>query len=545
MGIMLNAIENTALPPLNSTHFDDMDSRDGVVNHDAFESLIRRYNASYQSLKSISDFMAHHAHDAQLMDMFFRGNINDQRVNAMSSLYYDRIFNLEGATKALDARFWQEALALTNVMSLLPAKRRNEWNEAIRSMETPPFTLDNLRATFTELFAQRKNYFAERVDGIFRALSHEHVTNRPEGFSKRLITYVNRMTGILIPSDTAHLEDLRQVIAILLRREPPKDYTTGLYRLLDNLASSGRTGEWVSVDGNAFRLRYYKKGTVHVEVHPDVAWQLNKVLAHLYPEAIPSQHKTPRKASKKIDVNPLTTPLPQAVLSALHEARAGQRGYSRLVIPRATSRFAREQLLDVLTHIGGVSEDGWTFEFDYPVGSVVDDIVFSGCMPEARSHQFYPTPANLADEVVSLLDINASDRCLEPSAGTGMMAERMPTSQTTCVEYAGLHCSVLAAKGFKAVIQADFLAWAKLRDEAFDKIAINPPFTSGQAEAHLDAAIRCLAPGGRLVAILPASLSSRWRPSPEQRVSYVWQAARKNAFPGVSISIAIAIIEKT
>ncbi|WP_075881886.1 class I SAM-dependent methyltransferase [Vreelandella massiliensis] len=544
MGALNDAVLNTT--PVAACDVDGDDEAMGgeAISHDAFDSLIRRYDKSYRELKAIAEFMAHHGHDTQLLDMFFKGNITDHRVNSVSSLYYDRIFQLEGAVKALDARFWQEALALTNVMSLLPAKRRNEWNDVISRMKTPPFTADNLRATFTELFAQRKNYFAERVDGIFRALSHEHVTNRPEGFSKRLITYVSRCVSLLVPSDTAYLEDLRQVIAIVLKREIPKDFSTGIYWLLDRIIKTNRTGEWFPVDGNAFRLRFYKKGTVHVEIHPDVAWQLNKVLAHLYPEAIPNQHKTPRKRSKAIQVKPLTTPLPRPVLSALYNDFYGQRSPCRFVISRANNRFVREQLIDVLTQIGGQSEDGRVFDFDYPIGPVVDDIVFSGCIPNAKSHQFYPTPETLAASVVNLLDIQTEDRVLEPSAGTGAIAERLPSEQLTCVEYAPLHCGILKAKGITDVVEADFLEWSASQHRCFDKIGLNPPYTGGQAEAHLDAAIRCLAPGGRLVAILPHSLSSSWQPECEQRVSVEWQSPMHDAFPGVAISTAIAVVKK-
>lgn len=527
------------------TRYADSESDGGeAVHHDAFDSLIRRYNHAYQELEAIAEFMRHHARDSKLLDMFFKGNITDHRITSVSSLYYDRIFQLEGAVKALDARFWQEALALTNVMSLLPAKRRKEWQEVIYNMQTPPFTANNLKATFTELFAQRKNYFAERVDGVFRALSHEHVTNRPEGFSKRLITYVSGACGVLIPSDTAYLEDLRQVIAIVLKRKPPENDTTGLYRLLDHIAKSHRTGEWFAVDGNAFWLRFYKKGTVHIEVHPDVAWQLNKVLAHLYPSAIPDQHKTPRKRTKAIRVKPLTTPLPSSVLSALHEGARRERHAHRFCIARTTQRFVREQLVDVLTQIGGESDDGWTFTFDYPVSAVIDDIVFSGCIPDTKSHQFYPTPEGLASELAQLLDIKLDDHILEPSAGIGALAEKMPVEQVTCVEYAPLHCEILEAKGMAEVVQADFLAWSKTAEGRFDKIAMNPPFTGGQAEAHLDAAVRCLAPGGRLAAIVPSGLSSRWRPEPDQTVSIAWQEAMDNAFPGVSVTTKIVVVNK-
>lgn len=552
MGIHFEPSNHHAVVVPGKTYFDEMNEDFSLIDHDMFDSLMRRYMAARETLQQISDFMAHHSVDTQLLDMFFKGNISDHRVNSISSLYYDRIFNLDGAIKALDARYWQEAIALTKVMELLPAKRRNEWNEGIEKMQTPAFTEDNLRSTFLELFSQRKNYFAERVDGLFRALSHEHVTNRPEGFSKRLITYARHDLCFFIPSDAAYIEDLRQVVAILLKRETPKDIGTGMYNLLDTILRTGRTGEWFSVDGGAFSLRLYKKGTVHIDIHPSVAWQLNRVLSHLYPQAIPAQFKTPKKQQKNVKVKPMTTPLPQRVLVALNDqkdtrpksAHIDGKHHYLLKLGHIDDKFIRAHVIDILTAIGGKSTDGETYAFDYDFNDAITEIVFSGCLPDAKSHQFYPTPNELAEYAASLLDVTPEDRNLEPSAGTGNLAMHLPKAQTTCVEYAPLHCEILRSKGFDDVQQGDFLAWAPKHQGAFDKVLINPPFTASQAEAHLDAALTCLARGGKLVAILPSGMATRWRPSPDQHANVEWTPAIHNAFPGTSVSVTIAIITK-
>lgn len=97
------------------------------------------------------------------------------------------IFKTEGAIASLNAEFWQKALSLTDVYEYMPNNRRNVWNDQIREMTTPDFEEAVVRLTITELLNSRQRFFSERVDGIFRALSGEHVTNRPEGFGKRMI----------------------------------------------------------------------------------------------------------------------------------------------------------------------------------------------------------------------------------------------------------------------------------------------------------------------------------------------------------------------
>ena len=78
----------------------------------------------------------------------------------------------------------------------------------------------------------------------------------------------------------------------------------------------------------------------------------------------------------------------------------------------------------------------------------------------------------------------------------------MPTDQTICVEISPLHCRVLEAKGL-TVEQADFIKWAEITNQRFDKVVMNPPFSEGRAKAHVESAATLVNMGGRLVAILP------------------------------------------
>ncbi|MGA9618169.1 MAG: DUF4942 domain-containing protein, partial [Serratia proteamaculans] len=110
---------------------------------------------------------------------FLRGNQDGERyIRPVSD-----IFKLEGAIANLNAAYWQQALSLTDVYEYMPQKRRDEWDDQIREMKTPEFEEETVRPTIMSLLNSRQKFFGERVDGIFRTLSGEHVTNRPEGFS--------------------------------------------------------------------------------------------------------------------------------------------------------------------------------------------------------------------------------------------------------------------------------------------------------------------------------------------------------------------------
>jgi predicted RNA methylase len=185
----------------------------------------------------------------------------------------------------------------------------------------------------------------------------------------------------------------------------------------------------------------------------------------------------------------------------------------------------------VLEASGGVRKSD-AFLFDYDARDVINQIITSGCIPDRASHQFYPTPAELAQKAVEMAEITDSDTCLEPSAGTGGLADFMPKDQTLCVEISRLHCDVLEKKGFEVVCN-DFLEFRKGK---YSVICINPPFADGRAKAHVEHALTMLAPKGRLVAILPASFKGKPFKSGGKET---WTNSIDNAFKNASVSVII------
>ena len=150
----------------------------------------------------------------------------------------------------------------------------------------PDFDEATVRATLEDLLGQRHTFLAERVDGIFRGLSGEHVTNSPSGFGKRMIVscVLNDM-GYENSSKCGLINDLRCVIGRFMGRdEPGYNASTGSIRC----AAAGANGCRLMGRPQSSPV---PQGTAHIEVHPDVAWRLNSILAHLYPLAIPAQFR--------------------------------------------------------------------------------------------------------------------------------------------------------------------------------------------------------------------------------------------------------------
>ena len=470
---------------------------------------------------------------------FLEGNADINRGRTSLSGGAEQLFNGQNAIAALNASFWCKALAMTDILSFMPQKRRDEWNKLISEHKTPAFEEETVRATIADLLRARSNFMAERVDGLFQGLSRSHVTNVPEGFSKRMIlSYALDNWGHPNHSTSGVINDLRCVIAKFMGRDDPGYGAT--YRVMDKMVRRSMYGEWQSVDGGALRIKIFMKGTAHLEVHPDMAYRLNCVLAQMHPLAIPPEFRTKPKKKHK-DFEMMGRPLSFAALDILEKATVSKDN-SVWLYQSTDRRVVYKEAKDALESLGGVLV-GQKYQFDYKISTVLTDVLMSGTLPDQQTHQFYPTPLKIAEFAVDWAEIGDADDCLEPSAGTGNIASLLPKERTQCVEISSLHCRILDEKGY-TVEQADFLEWADKTAMRFDRIVMNPPFSQGRAVAHTKAALQLLKTGGVLVSILPASYRFKSSEFAGDGLTVDWSDAFVNEFAGTSVSVVVVKIGK-
>jgi len=193
----------------------------------------------------------------------------------------------------------------------------------------------------------------------------------------------------------------------------------------------------------------------------------------------------------------------------------------------------------VLVSIGGVISSSGSIDFDYDPMPAIKQIVASGCVPDQRSHQFYPTPDSIGMIAAEMAQINPGDLVLEPSAGQGDLAAHLPKERTVCVEISALHCDILKARGFN-VIKADFTEWAKTAPK-FDVVVANPPYSEGRWQHHLQCAYGLLKQNGRLVAVLPASAAGK---ELIKGATHEFSQVFEDQFNGTSVSVVIVKITR-
>ena len=157
---------------------------------DLVDGLIGGYLSERGRIEQLHEMMTGGGFSGALW-YFMEGNTSDQ------GRYYTtdiaRLMQLEPAIATLNASYWGKALSLTDVYECMPQKRRSEWQEQIRNPmgkkassrrhnnesldewevhPLPDFEDTTVRSTLNDLLLARSKFFAERVDGIFRALSN-------------------------------------------------------------------------------------------------------------------------------------------------------------------------------------------------------------------------------------------------------------------------------------------------------------------------------------------------------------------------------------
>lgn len=135
---------------------------------------------------------------------------------------------------------------------------------------------------------------------------------------------------------------------------------------------------------------------------------------------------------------------------------------------------------------------------------------------EQIAHQHFSTPLSLSWLAAQLAGVTPDDIVLEPSAGTGMLAQWLGQGRA-------LHLNEIDPA--RAEVLRRLFPWASVSGEDAARldpmgvrpsvIVMNPPFARNAAGGedrlaaarHLAAAVRALCPGGRLVALMPDSFT--------------------------------------
>lgn len=149
--------------------------------------------------------------------------------------------------------------------------------------------------------------------------------------------------------------------------------------------------------------------------------------------------------------------------------------------------------------------------FESDISEIIDDVLLTGEVTDHRKEfNFFETPPDVVTKLIELAEVQPGQKCLEPSAGRGNIAESIRgivgNEKMTCVELMPENAVVLIDKGF-SVHEGDFLQYDS--SERYDRIVMNPPFTRQQDISHVMKALDYLEDNGILVSVMSAGIMFR------------------------------------
>lgn len=487
------------------------------------------------------------------------------------TLRIERFFELERAICALDQDFWNRFIDVINVKNFMPAAKREQWFDdldrwrkadrfSLQNVRPLPFELETVLITAKSLSHERKDFFSEMVDGVFKKLSPMHFTNKSEGFSMRMIV-ANVMPSIDRHYDNQeYINDLRKVIGLMFNREGAESVSS--HNLFDDLQKY--YGEWVSIDGDSISLKPHKNGTVHVQISQDIADALNVVLAYRYPNVIPFKKKRGEKRRVSNFITEKQYSLYSDILPFVVSNYFGELARSKSRKPVVTidgqdrfeyflpgsylhSAATNDTVEKVFLMIGGRKDEERKncYRFDFNPEPVFEYLFINGTLPDKDSHQFYPTKGDVRQRAVDLAEVRESHSVLEPNAGFGdFLATLSGKHDVTAIEIHPVAAATLRAKGYNT-IQGDFLGVKPTDIGLFDRVLMNPPYSEGRWSHHLLHALSFIKPGGKLVAVLPASVTSSPKvDSIRECYGVSFSDVFNRAFEGAMVSVTIITIDR-
>lgn len=466
---------------------------------DPVNTEVKFYNEQIDRLELAYDFISDKANLNAI------NNICDNQ-----NMIFER--SLDRAKKKVLSNCWKQLITKFDLKMCLSVETLKKFEKDLNN--PPPFTNENVLATLVDVMSNSGHEFAKRVDEMFSHLSKEHVTNQPEGFSK---TIIYNLSGWGYMAD----ERMANFIDLCYRVAKVKPLYIGYAYESVRYIKSFSDGKWRWAVGNIFEFRKYQRGTVHIKMHPQLAFLLNEQLAKLHPSAIPSKFR--RK--------PLKTSLSKSPeLFAVHIHPLAMNELKQLTRSYGWIRGLSAKTLEVLEQIGLYPGD----ELNEEAHSLIKQVLDAGKVDDKVAYQFYPTPEGVTDVMLQMIDGNGHN-ALEPSAGTGNIAKAIhPICKSIdLVELSKIRCKALAK--FGQVTNQDFLEYET--PKRYSLIAMNPPFTGGQAKAHVNKACSFLAQAGQLLAVVPSGFKTEIYKSYGLTVSE--SEILHNMFRDASVSVKI------
>lgn len=464
-------------------------------NFDYIDTLVERYNEEKKQCEETYEYVS---------------NIPEKVVKyVFEQSRYSFLAKKEQMLHSLKKTYWYEVFNRSNLSDIISSKEKSNILTNLDKLDIPEFDRVNVELTLQGWIESAYRLFSEKVNSVFERLSGDHVTNQPFGFTKKII-FKNLVEYTWFPKtfsmynfrsyglDAIH--DLRTSIQLLYKLPISTRSDTKL--ILDTI---NERNEYTSFDNGAFKVKVFKNGNSHIELHPHVAVMLNCELAKLFPNAIPPKHRTKTKEIKEYEFH--YTHISEQMKIKLREFVIASRITKKddKYIINFSRRFYVEPFMNEILKFINIETVQEHNEYQCNVNpiEIIRHIIVNGTV-DYKTNQFYPTPDNIVDDIEDYVGDATGKKMLEPSAGRGNISKRFEEYGIHCIEKEELNTLYLSQL-HKNVVCADFLYYNVSKEsDQYDIIVMNPPYNNKQWKTHVDHALSLLKKDGVIYAVLPS-----------------------------------------
>lgn len=368
---------------------------------------------------------------------------------------------LDEIRRTLDASAWRHLVMGYGFEKLMDRQAKSEF-EAQLVKDPPPLDAKIAESTMLQLMGDSEKLFRRGIANAFSRLDRRFRSHDGFKIGSRIVLDRAFNEDGYWNSGNDRKDEIRDIERMLFRLDGvdvPESYA-GIIGEMDRIGNiMGYGAKSYETSGEFFRVKTYKNGNVHLWfTRDDLVEKVNRLLAEHYGEVLGAGSDTFADA-----------------------------GFD----------FSANQKTDLAKNLG------W---FATPA-RVAKDVVSRGEIMYARGY---------------LPEGRSTIRILEPSAGEGALAmaaldalaQGDVRGEVTCVEVHPDRAQWLETAGFRRenghrTVRGDFLQCRPEELGLFDVVVMNPPFDLQRDIDHVMHAVRFLAPGGRLVAVMSAGVAFR------------------------------------
>jgi len=241
-----------------------------MIKHQTITNMVHVYTDASQKIEQA--FKLLEDANAQMLSAF----------GEYSGVYY-RIRN-EDLQLELKQKTWREIISQTGMLEVMTEKKKNEFEKQIENDKAPDITVDTVWGTLMSLRNNVDNLLVEAIRETYewlRPCNNNYKTNSEYKVGQKVILeycvdyekhswgemmslYYRKEQNIRSLDNVFHLLDGKGVVKY------PGDFLT-------QIKDAIRRKEW-SCETEYFRARWYKKGTMHIELkRQDLINELNKI----------------------------------------------------------------------------------------------------------------------------------------------------------------------------------------------------------------------------------------------------------------------------